>query len=210
MEIPIGAEVECVDGVSGRSTQILLNPVSDKVTHIVVQEGLLGEERLVPIDVITEARPGLIRLRLTKDELRQLTPFTRTQYIELWQPYQNYTTGQVVLWPYATTATTEVAVDQKQIPPDELTVHRGTQVEARDGHIGQVSEFLINPVTGHITHLILKEGVLWNKKAVTIPASDIDHIDKDTVYLKLDKKAVEALPAIPIRTGPFNTTAPTG
>jgi sporulation protein YlmC with PRC-barrel domain len=210
MDIPIDADVQCVDGSIGRSTQIIVNPVLEKVTHVVVQEGLLGTERLVPIDVITEARPGLIRLRLSKEQLGQLPPFTRTQYIELWQPYQNYTTGQVMLWPYASPASSAVAVDEKQIPPDELVIHRGTQVEARDGHVGQVSEFLVNPVTGHITHLVLKEGMLWNKKAVTIPASQIDRIEKDTVYLKLDKAAVEALPSIPMQSGPFNNAAPTG
>lgn len=210
MDIPIGADVECVDGSVGRSTQIILNPVSEKVTHVVVQDGLMGTERLVPIDVITEARPNLVRLRLTRDELKQQPPFTRTQYIDLWQPYQNYTTGQVMLWPYAAPASSNVAVDEKQVPPDELVIHRGTQVEARDGQVGQVSEFLVNPTTGHITHLVLKEGMLWNKKAVTIPASQIDRIEKDTVYLTLDKEAVEALPSIPIRSGPFNTAAPTG
>jgi sporulation protein YlmC with PRC-barrel domain len=90
-----------------------------------------------------------------------------------------------------------------------MAIHRGTRVEARDGQVGLVSEFLINPTTGHITHLVLKEGLLWNKKAVTIPASEIDRIEKDSVYLKLDKAAVEALPSIPIRSGPFNNIAPT-
>ena len=94
-----------------------------------------------------------------------------------------------------------IVVDAKQIPADELAIHRGTQVEARDGHIGQVSEFLVNPTTGHITHLVLKEGILWNKKAVTIPAAQVDRIEQDTVYLKLDKKAVEALPSIPVNRG---------
>jgi sporulation protein YlmC with PRC-barrel domain len=103
-----------------------------------------------------------------------------------------------------------VAVDEKQIPPDELAIHRGTQVEARDGNVGEVSEFLVNPTTGHITHLVLKEGILWNKKAVTIPAAQIDRMEKDTVYLKLEKAEVEALPSIPIRSGPFNNTVSTG
>jgi sporulation protein YlmC with PRC-barrel domain len=146
---------------------------------------------------------------MKKDDLQQLTPYMRTQYIELWQPYQNYTTGQVMLWPYSSPANSAVIVDEKQIPVDEMAIHRGTQVEARDGHIGQVSEFLVNPTTGHITHLVLKEGILWNKKAVTIPAVQIDRIEQDTVYLKLDKKAVEALPAIPVKSGPFNNAAPT-
>ena len=70
MDIPIGAEVECVDGITGRSTQIILNPLTEKVTHIVVQDGFMGAERLVPIDLITEARPAIDP---TADEERRTT-----------------------------------------------------------------------------------------------------------------------------------------
>jgi hypothetical protein len=36
---------------------------------------------------------------------------------------------------------------------------------------------------------------------VTIPVSQIERITEDTVYLKLDKKSIEALPVIPVRRG---------
>ena len=54
-------------------------------------------------------------------------------------------------------------------------------------------------MTGHISHLILMEGHLWGKKEVAIPVSAIDRIEEDTVYLKLDKEAVESLPSEPVR-----------
>jgi sporulation protein YlmC with PRC-barrel domain len=72
-------------------------------------------------------------------------------------------------------------------------------VQARDGHVGRVDEFLVDPTNGHITHLIMREGHLWGQKNVTIPVSEIDHIDEDTVHLKMDKREIELLPAIPIR-----------
>ena len=87
----------------------------------------------------------------------------------------------------------------ERIPPGELAVRRGTRVEATDGHVGQVGEFVVEPESGHITHLILLEGHLWAKKEVTLPLSAIDHSEGDTVYLNLDKKAVEALPSVPVR-----------
>jgi len=80
-----------------------------------------------------------------------------------------------------------------------LAVYRGARVEATDGKAGMLGEFLVNPLTGHISHLILMEGHLWGKKEVTIPVSAIDRIEEDTVYLKLDKKAVESLPSEPVR-----------
>ena len=38
IEIPLNAQVECTDGVCGRSVDVLINPVIDRVTHLVVKE----------------------------------------------------------------------------------------------------------------------------------------------------------------------------
>jgi sporulation protein YlmC with PRC-barrel domain len=84
------------------------------------------------------------------------------------------------------------------IPEDELAIRRGAQVEATDGHVGRVDEFLINPDNDLITHLVLREGHLWGKKDVVIPVSQIDRFEDNTVHLKLDKSEIEALPTIPI------------
>ena len=54
-------------------------------------------------------------------------------------------------------------------------------------------------VDGHITHLVLREGHLWSKKELTLPLSAVDRMDEYVVELKLDKKTVKSLPAIPVR-----------
>jgi hypothetical protein len=45
----------------------------------------------------------------------------------------------------------------------------------------------------------MREGHLWGQRDVTIPISKIDRMEENTVYLKLDKESVEALPTIPVR-----------
>jgi hypothetical protein len=62
-----------------------------------------------------------------------------------------------------------------------------------------VDEFLIDPESGNISHLILRKGLPWDKKHVNIPIEDIERIEENTVYLKLDKKTIKALPSIPLR-----------
>jgi hypothetical protein len=105
-----------------------------------------------------------------------------------------------LVWPYhIPELNTTIPITHQRIPHGELAVQRGARVEATDGHVGRVDEFLVDPVDTHITHLVLREGHLWGQKDVTIPVSHIDRIEEDTVYLKLDKHSVEALPAIPIR-----------
>ena len=87
----------------------------------------------------------------------------------------------------------------EHIPPGELAVHHGTKVAARDGRLGHVAELVLDLDTGHISHFVLEEGHLWGKKEVTVPVTAIDYLLENTVYLKLDKKEVESLPAVPVK-----------
>ena len=109
------------------------------------------------------------------------------------------TSGAYMQWPYYVPEAAVIRREKEHIPAGELAIRRGVGVEAADGHVGRVDEFLINPKNDLITHLVLREGHLWGQKDVTIPVGQIDHYKDNTVYLKLDKHAIEALPAISIR-----------
>ena len=53
MDIPINAEVFCSDGLCGHTTCITVNPITQKITHVVVREKQSPHtERLVPEDFI--------------------------------------------------------------------------------------------------------------------------------------------------------------
>ena len=140
----------------------------------------------------------MIHLRCTRDELAALEPFIETEYIQGDNAYYIYVPEEYRVWPYVIPET-PMPMEHMHIPPGELAVRRGARVQATDGRVGRVDEFLVDPTNGHITHLMLREGHLWGQKDVTIPVSQIDHIEEDTVYLKLDRHSIEALPAIPIR-----------
>ncbi len=73
------------------------------------------------------------------------------------------------------------------------------RVEATDGYVGQVDELLINANNRKVTHLVLRERHIFRQKEITIPVSQIDHVDENTIYLKLDRQSVEALPTTPIQ-----------
>lgn len=200
MDIPIGVEVHCTDGLCGRSTYVIIDPASERVTHVVVKEhGGKDEEWLVPLDLVVETTPHAIRLRCAKERFATLDPFRETEYIETTVPYMGYPPSAYMMQPYVLPETLFVPVRHRHIPPDELAVARGDPVEAKDGHIGRVDEFLVDPANGQITHLVLREGHLWGQRDVTIPVSEIDHIEQDIVYLKLDKHSVGELPSIALR-----------
>jgi len=80
-----------------------------------------------------------------------------------------------------------------------LALRRGARVEATDGYVGQVDELLINSNNMQVTHLVLLERHILQKREITIPVSQIDRIDQGTVYLTLDRQSVEDLLTTPIQ-----------
>jgi len=203
-QIPIGVEVICSDGVGGKSTYVLINPVTEKVTHLVVATTKPHHlEVEVPIEKVAASSRDSIQLKCTLDELQHMDPFLQTQYVYEPMPMTGYNggyaTGTYMVWPYAAhEVMVNVPINEEQIPPGELAVRRGTRVEATNGAVGHVDEFVVNAGTGNITHLVMREGHLWGKKDVSIPVSAVKEIRDDTVYLKLDKQEIEALPTTPI------------
>jgi sporulation protein YlmC with PRC-barrel domain len=201
VDIPINAKVSCSDGPCGHSTYVILMPATEKITHLVVCNEVFPEtEYLVSVDHIAKSTPELIRLRCTRAELSKLPVFDKASFL----PYDliGLTAGSSMVWPYYVPETPVIRKEKDHIPANELTIRRGANVEATDGHIGRVDEFLIDPDNDAITHLVLREGHLWGQKDVSIPVGQIDHYKENTVYLKLDKHAIEALPAISIKHGP--------
>ena len=206
MEIPLQAQVECADGVCGRSEYVLINPITDQVTHLVVREAAYpNTEYLVPVDFATTTIADTIQLRCSKAELEKMEPFIQTRYIQEKVPdyagYHGevYGMGTSYYLPYVSPEVTVYeSRDFRQIPVGELAVQRGTNIEATDGHVGKVDEFVINPANGLISHLVMREGHLWGKKDVMIPLSAMSETRDDTVFLKIDKQEIESLPIFPV------------
>ncbi|MDR3576040.1 MAG: PRC-barrel domain-containing protein [Anaerolineaceae bacterium] len=206
MEIPLNARVECTDGVCGRSVCVLVNPVIEKVTHLVVKEDSSPfTQYIVPVDLVTETLADTIRLNCSKAVLEKMDPFIQTSFINEKVPanYSAYGGGPgngMVYWPYASfNETVQVLVRTRQIPLGELAVQRGTRVEATDGFVGKVDEFVVNPGNSLITHLVMREGHLWGHKDVIIPLSAMSDTHDDTVFLNLDKHEIESLPTFPLQ-----------
>lgn len=198
MDIPINVDVMCGERECGRSTYIILNPKTREITHIVVREKDLSlTERLVPVDMVNESTPTFIRIRCSQEELAQQPRFTRTEFLGMNTP--GSAGGSILMWPYAYPVMPLISLEHEQIPADELALRRGTTVEASDGRVGRIDEFLVDPTSDHITHLIMREGHLWGQKDVSIPVSQIDRIEEDVVHLKLNKQEIAALPTMPIR-----------
>ena len=207
MEIPINTQVECTDGICGHSVCVLINPVNDQVTHLVVKtDSSPNAEYIVPVELMAETISDTIRLNCSQADLEMMDPFIKTAYIEEQVPESDYRQnsglaqmGSFYYQPYVIPEKTVYeSVENQQIPPGELALHRSARVEATDGDVGHVDEFVVSPENGKITHLVMREGHLWGQKEVIIPLSAIEEIRGDMVFLKLDKHQIDDLPTFPL------------
>ena len=132
-----------------------------------------------------------------------MEPFEEVEFISTTNPVTDYRSAAALdayAWPYVT-ANEElhfVKMIHRHIPPYKREIRRGAHVHANDGHIGQVDELVVDRETLHITYLVLREGHLLGQKDVMIPVDEIETIDENDIYLRLDKRSIEALPTFPV------------
>lgn len=200
-DIPLGKDVYCTDGLAGRSSHLILNPLSRRATHLVVRKRHFPHsDHVVPMELVAESTGSLVRLRCSTHELTLLDPFTEIHFVEVDPLELDYPFDPLVMWPYFSLEEELLPIDEDRVPPGELAVGRGTRVQDIGGeYVGRVDEFLVDPVDERITHLVVREGHPWNRKEVTIPVSQVARMAEETVYLKLDRRQIAVMPAIPIR-----------
>lgn len=198
LDLPINARVYAGGESCGETVCVVVNPASERVTDVVVElTGSRSREVLVPLFNIRAAARGEIELDLTCEDVQRLPVFRRTDFFEVEVPV-GFAGGPFVMWPYVIPESRRVPVDTEMVPPNELAIHRGAEVISNQGPVGKVDEFLIDPESEQITHLVMHEGHLWGQRDVLIPVAAIKHMDDDEVHVKLDKSEIEVLPQIPI------------
>jgi hypothetical protein len=210
-QFTIGTEARCTDGVCGKLSRVVVNPVAAAVTHLVVEpKNRAGLGRLVPVDLVDAASPGL-RLNCTLAAFEQLDPAEETQFVPGSVGYAAYGPEQVITWPYyglnagaglpggvdLGVAGFSSTVTYDRVPLGEVEVRRGDPVEATDGSIGHIQGLVVDPVDHQVTHVLLQEGHLWGRKEVAIPIKAVSRAgDGDTIRLTISKQEVQDLPPV--------------
>jgi len=201
-EFTIGADASCTDGPCGKVIRVVVDPVAEVVTHLVVEpthrEGL---GRLVPLDLVdVDADSGEVSLRCSIEEFGKLEAAEETHFLPGAGVYGGYAAGQVFALPYyglgLGNITPPIVTDT--LPTGEVGIRRGQQVQATDGGIGRVQGLVIDRATHHVTHVLLQEGHLWGRKDVAIPISAVTGIEGGDINLTLTKQEVEDLPAVDV------------
>ena len=203
----IGAEASCTDGVCGTVRRVIIDPVARTLTHLVVEhEHGVELARLVPLDLV-DATPAGIKIRCTLAEFEQLDLAEETQFVPGTLSDPAYGPGQVLSWPYYGLGPglagvgpdiVSPGVVYDTIPLGEVEVRHGEHVHAADGGIGHVQGLVIERESHHVTHVLLQEGHLWDRKEVAIPISAVTSVDDEGIHLSLTKEQVQDLPPVDI------------
>ncbi len=213
MRLELGKPIRCSDGAFGELADVIVDPTSKRVTHLVAKPHKLdGVSRLVPIELAKAGDDGNEGLTLgcTIDEAEQLSAVQEQAYLPLGQhpvsdPDWDVGVQDVLAMPYyggeygayaGELDTYGVAYDR--VPKGEVEIRRASTVSAADGElVGQVDGFVVD-ADQHITHFVLEKGHLWGKREVTIPIGAVARVETDVVTLQLSKKEVGELPSVKV------------
>jgi sporulation protein YlmC with PRC-barrel domain len=219
VQFMIGAEASCSDGACGQVLRVIVDPVAEAVTHlVVVPKHQRDPGRLVPLDLV-DATAGEIRLRCTRAEFEKLDLAEETDFIAGTGTHEGYGPGQVGYWPYYGLGSNmgigglgmagiggmgmdrggnvSDTVTYDTVPLGEVEVRRGEHVHATDGQIGRVQGLVIDLASRHVTHVLLQDGHLWDRKEVAIPMSAVASTS-DGIQLKITRQEVQDLPPVDI------------
>lgn len=206
----IGSTASCTDGPCGKVTRVVVDPVARSVTHLVVEpQHRSGLGRLVPLALV-DADAGTegdgVHLRCTSADFGDLPLAEETDFLPGGSGYEAYAAHELFYWPYfglegggdPDVYNASGVVTRDTLPAGEVAVRRGEWVHAVDGEIGQVEGLVVEPTSGHVTHVLLQEGHVWGRKRVAIPLRAVDHIDEG-IGVSLTKQEIEDLPEVDVR-----------
>jgi hypothetical protein len=195
VDIPVKAEVECVDGSCGRSSSVVIDRVTQRVTHLVVEAQVYPRiERVVDVKLIRESTPKVIKLSCNRAEFDALPEFKQVDFESGPETWENYVPGEYLFSPGAPGAVGEVPIEHENVPIGGVALRAGSRVSATDGEVGHVVDLITDPLDNHLTHIVIEHRGFIRSHRITVPADQISSITPDgIVSLKLDRHAVELL-----------------
>ena len=197
----MGVRVDARDGHCGHLTRVVIDPVAQSLTHLVVTPRQKTLARLVPVDEVESVESDVLRLRCTKQEFNQFDVAEDVQFLPADTDALGYG-RESVTWPFYGLETEHSPGSGRhqpmysdRVPAGEVEIRRGDSVHAKDGWIGDVQGLVVERADHRVTHLLLQEGHLWGRKQVAIPIGSAARVG-DEVRVELTKDEVAALPAV--------------
>ena len=213
MRIDLDAKVRSRDGVDiGTVQRAIVDPTTNQVTQFVISTGgLFGRDVLLPRAEIERATPegDAVRVGLTRAEIERLPEFLPERYAPPPPDWTMLPTPGLAfpggyLWPIDY----QPAPVERRVPPreaarqpDEVSISTGAVVFARNGEdLGGVEDVRFDERTGRLLGVVLRVGgiletLFGGGTTIEVPPRQIDHVEPNAVFLKVDRDALRREPS---------------
>ncbi len=204
MRLDLDSPVNCADGTFGELADVIIDPRTRRLTHLVVQPPDKHERaRLVPIGrAHLDATSNEVVFDSTVAEICEIPPLQESEYLPLGQrpaenpgwdigieydfelpPYQSLGVNALGAGMEPIDDDPHVTLTYDRIPKGMVEIRRESDVISSDGkHVGHVVGFVVGD-REQIEQLLVEHGHLWTKREIAIPARSIDRIECDEVVL---------------------------
>lgn len=209
MKIPLKAKVTCKDGEYGSINELLIDPVKEKVTHVVIENSHNQLQVIVPISDIDYSSDTVINLEKTAHEIDKYPPFFTNEFIQIPSTEMDFAywgadptmTHSYTMFPYVIReGKPMIEVKKEDIPEGELKYKKGMAVKDSNGKkLGHIDELIVEKNGEFITHIVMRTGHLFGAKEVAVPNVDIDCFDAKCVRLTIPHNEVQDLPQVMIK-----------
>lgn len=195
-------EVQTIDGKKvGMIDRIVVDPISNNVTHVIVRKGLFfTEDRIIPMEAFIMAEDDEIRLVASVKELEDFPLYEENHFVisrgYTGTPYLDWSMSPLFFYPpipEPAPTTDQVVNTDQNLPPSSAVIDEGTPVISLDDEdIGNVEQ-VITDDHGEITHIVISKGLIFQTERL-VPVGWVRKISDNKIRLYVRKETVEHLP----------------
>ncbi len=202
-----GWPVEGNDGQLGKLTDLVVQPDTRRVTHLVVEDRA-GKARLVPAELLVQERTpgGVVVLACSSADFAAFDSIRSFSYVGFAQgPHAGKGTdigvedvtvipsfGELALGDYAGDFESAYGLTYDSIPSGSAELRSESVVVAENQEtLGNVDGLLVEGQP--LTHVVMQRTHLWNTGAAAIPIDSVVAIGTDSVTVSLSDDTVDAL-----------------
>jgi sporulation protein YlmC with PRC-barrel domain len=214
MQLSFGKPVRCADGGFGELADVVVDPGTMRLTHLITDPPANAVPRLIPIELADTAADGPdVTLRCTvaaTEELASVREYRDLRVAGDPASDADWDVGveEVLTMPSPTgglglgeyeglEASLNISYDR--VPKGSAELRRASSIITADGHyLGGVNGLQVDDA-GQITNLVLDEGHFWSRREITIPADAVQSLETDTVTVRLSQAEVRTLPSVRVR-----------
>jgi len=191
----------------GSLDRVVIDPVTKKVSHIIVKEGILfSRSKVIPITYV-ELDGERIMLSKNAMELDDLPDVEEGDYVNLKDTNEPAQHEEAVYWYPPTNLAwwsvrdydwypepKYVLKTREVLPEGTIALEEGAAVISKDGKdLGNIERIIVEPNAKRATHIVVSKG-FFTKELKRVPTLWITNVTEEKVYLSVWSDLFESLP----------------